>query len=127
MKTRKNALEWTVFGVSAVIIAMTVALLAGSAVRSKERGAPDLRIETGAPIRSSDGHTVPVVVSNRGDVTAEQARVEIALVADGEEVEKAELTIAFVPQKSRRAGAVVFRRDPRCCVITARTVAYEEP
>lgn len=126
MKAKKNALEWTVFGVSAAIIAMTVALLAVSAVRSKG-GAPDLRIETGDPIGSSDGHTIPVVVSNRGDVTAEQARIEIALVADGVEVEKAELTIAFVPRKSRRAGAVVFRRDPRCCVVTTRTVAYERP
>ena len=34
-----------------------------------------------------------MVVSNRGDVTAEQARIEIALVADGVEVEKAELEV----------------------------------
>lgn len=127
MKTKKNALEWAVFGVSTAIIATIVALLVRGAVSSGEKNRPDLRVTTHAAAPTSGGYLVPVVVSNSGDTTAEQARIEIALMSDGEEVEKGELTIAFVPRKSQREGWVVFTRDPRCCEVVARTIAYEKP
>lgn len=126
MKPTKNAVEWSVFGFSVIVIGIAVALLVDDALSSAGKR-PDLHVETGAPVRSSDGYMVPVVVSNRGDETAEQARIKIALTLDGEAVESAELTIAFVPRKSERQGSVVFRRDPRCCVVAASTVAYEKP
>lgn len=126
MREKKNALEWTVFGLSLIVIAAAVALLAMDAL-SPHDVHPDLRVTTGAPVRSSGGYAVPVTVSNHGDATAEQARIEIALVSGGEEVEAAELTIAFVPRKSERKGWVVFRRNPSCCTVEARAVAYERP
>ena len=127
MKTKKNALEWTVFGVSAVIIAATVALLVHDAVISKGKSRPDLRVSTGEITPRSGGYAVPVIVTNVGDATAEQARIQIALMSGGEAVETAELIIAFVPRKSQREASVVFRRDPACCEVVAHTIAHETP
>jgi uncharacterized protein (TIGR02588 family) len=53
--------------------------------------------------------------------------VEIVLQSERETVERAELSIAFVPRRSKREGWVVFRRDPRCCVVTAGAMAYDKP
>lgn len=124
---KKNLLEWMVFGVSVAVIGGTVVLVSGGALRSHGAASPDLRVQTLAPMRSSGGYTVPVIVRNDGTATAEEARIEVALVSDGRELEKAELIIAFVPRSSRRAGAVVFRRDPACCVVVGRVAGYETP
>ena len=127
MKAKKNALEWTVFGVSAVIIAATVALLVHDAITSKGKSRPDLRVTTGEITPRSGGYAVSVVVANVGDATAEQALIQIALRSGEEVVETAELIIAFVPRKSQREASVVFRRDPACCKVVAHTIAYETP
>lgn len=126
MNAQKNALEWTVFGVSIGVIATIVALLVHGAANSRDKR-PDLRVTTRAATTHSGGYLVPVVVSNDGDGTAEQARIRIALVSGKTEVETAELMIAFVPRKSMREASVVFHHDPACCEIVARTIAYEKP
>lgn len=126
MKAKKNAIEWTVFAISIAIIAVTAWLLLDDAVSMGEKKA-NLRVATGKPVQSADGYAVPVVVTNDGDATAEQARIEMVLMANGKAVETSELTVAFVPRKSRREGVVVFRHDPACCELVTRTVAYEKP
>jgi uncharacterized protein (TIGR02588 family) len=126
MKIRKNPIEWTVFAASLLVIAAMLALLTREAVLSKDLP-PDVRVTLGTPSPSSGGFSVPVTVANDGDQTAEQARVEVSLWAGEQEVETSELTIAFVPGHSRREGWVVFRRDPSCCALRARTVSFEAP
>ena len=126
MKPKKNAVEWTVFAASVAVIAATVALLVGGSFDSR-RMPPDLHLEAGTPVRSSGGYAIPITVSNRGDDTAEQALIEVALMKESREVETSELTIAFVPGRSRREGWVIFRTDPRCCALRLRTVSFELP
>ena len=127
MKTpKKNALEWTVFGVSVAIIIATVAVLVVSELKPGERP-PSLQIELGTPSPAGDRFRVPVRVQNSGEDTAEEARIEILLESDDGVVERAELSFAFVPRNSSREGWVVFSRDPRCCTIKARPVGYTKP
>jgi uncharacterized protein (TIGR02588 family) len=127
MKTpKKNILEWSVFAVSAVIVATVVGYLAVAALREHERP-PDLRIVTGTPQSTAGGHRVPVIVRNAGEDTAENVRVEVILRDGGKELERAELDVMFVPRQSQREGAVLFQRDPRCCTIMTRVVSYEKP
>lgn len=123
---KKNALEWTVFALSACIVAATAGYLAVAAVRA-DHTPPDLRIFTGTPRRHADVHRIPLVVRNAGDATAESVRIEVVLRRGAEEVERAELDLAFVPRKSEREGWVTFREDPRCCSIVTRAVSYERP
>lgn len=125
MKPQKNALEWLVFGVSAVLVAGVCALLVVSGMRS-DGTPPSLAIETGPPVASGDTFRVPVRVRNTGSATAEEARIIVELVEDGAVAERAEFTIPFVPQYSSREGSVSFRRDPSCCTVTARA-AFSTP
>jgi uncharacterized protein (TIGR02588 family) len=123
---KKNALEWSVFAISACIVVAALGYLAASALRT-EKTPPDLRIFAGKPSEHEGGHRVPLLVRNAGDATAESVRIEVVLRRGQEEVERAELDLAFVPRKSEREGWVTFRENPRCCAVTTRAVSYETP
>lgn len=125
MSPHKNAFEWLVFGVSAILIACVAAVLVSAGARSG-RVPPSLIVETGRAERSGETFRLPVRVRNAGDTTAEAARIVIELTADGTVIDRAELTFAFVPQHSAREGWVELRRDPRCCAITSRS-AFNAP
>ena len=126
MKGRKNALEWTVFGISAAILLAVTAFLVIDAVRGST-DEPDIEITTGNVTARGDHFAVPVIITNRGGQTAEGLRVEIALMKDGEDVEVAEVTFAFVPRASHREAWALFRNDPRGFTLQARAIGFEKP
>lgn len=126
MKGRKNKLEWAVFGVSAAILVALVGFLIYDALRARS-DAPAISVTTGAVIVRGQHFAVPVVVTNRGDQTAEGLRVEIALVREGQDVEVAEVTFAFVPRASWREAWALFRNDPRQFQIETRGIGFEKP
>ena len=126
MKT-KNALEWIVFAVSALLIAAVLFILVLEA-RDMGETPPLLRVATGAAEETAGAFRIPVSVHNAGDETAEQAEIEVELIGgDGRVVERSQLTIAFVPKRSVREGWVTFHRDPRCCRIVTRAAAFTKP
>lgn len=122
----KNAVEWSVFAISAVIVALAVGYLAVAAIREK-KAPPDLQITTGSAAGTRAGHRIEVKVRNAGDTSAEQVQIEVTLRRGEEEVERAELDIVYVPRKSERTGWVTFRNDPRCCSIVTRAMSYDTP
>jgi len=126
-KPHKNALEWSVFFVSAIIVLATIGSLAWSAISDVD-SPPDLSIVAGKALPGQQGtHRVPLLVRNLGNTTAQSVQVEVILRRGAEEVERGELTLSFVPRHSEREGWVTFRNDPRCCEIQARAVSYESP
>ena len=123
---KKNVLEWTVFAASALIVLATVGYLVAAALRANDTP-PDVRIYAG-PAGPHDGvYRVPLLIRNDGDATAESVHIEVLLLRGEEEVERAELDVAFVPRKSEREAWVTFRNDQRCCAIVTRAVGYEKP
>lgn len=119
MKPQKNALEWLVFTVSAVLVIAVIAVLLVSGARSGHTP-PSLAIETGTVEKRGDAFRLPVHVRNTGEETAEHARIELELTENGAVVERAELTFAFIPKRSSREGWVELQRDPQCCTVAAR-------
>jgi uncharacterized protein (TIGR02588 family) len=126
MRVEKNALEWIVFGLSLLLIGGTVTLLVRDGLSAKG-GPADLRVSIGKAERTSGGFAVPVNVANVGDTAAEEARIELLLIAEGKEVEASEMTFAFLPRGSDRDGRVVFHRDPACCRVVVGAMSYENP
>lgn len=126
MKGRKNTLERTVFGISAAILVALVGFLIFDAMRGGS-DVPDISVTTGTVIPRGEHFAVPVVVTNGGGRTAEGLRVEIALIRDGQDVEVADVTFAFVPRASHREAWALFRNDPRQFRIDARAIGFEKP
>ena len=127
MKSRKNSLEWSVFGMSAAIILALAGYIALDAMRRGGSSAPDIHIQTGQPITRGTRFAVPVIVTNRGGETAEGLRVEIALKNEDGDVEVAEVTFAFVPRASHREAWALFTKDPRGFRIETRALGFEKP
>ncbi|GGG13303.1 hypothetical protein [Pontibacter amylolyticus] len=123
----KNALEWTVFGVSLVLVLAILVYLSYMAYTHKP-STPDLAVEYYSDPSANAPHRYRVVVENRGGETAEEVQVELTTERGGEEVERAELSIAFSPKDSKREGWVNFKEDPASAdTLMARVVSYKRP
>ena len=116
----KNALEWTVFAVSLVLMASLVGAL--SVAAWKTDAPPRLVVTVGAPVAQPGGAVfLPVRVQNDGPKTA--AAVAVELTVDGRTVP---LTFDYVPRHSERSGVAALPSMPRGPV-SGRVVAYSEP
>lgn len=125
-KFDKNWFEWTVFGISAVLVLGTLAFLVSDA--STARTPPDVIVEVGEAVPGTGGHRLPIAIINRGGETAEEVHVEVMMESGSGGKETAEVVIAFLPRGSRREAWVTFREDPRSArTIEARARGYEVP
>jgi uncharacterized protein (TIGR02588 family) len=122
---KKNALEWTVFGGSLIVLAVVVALLVRAELSGAD-GPPVLAAEVGQPQRHGSHYALPLEVRNAGGTTAEEVDVEVVLTAGGGE-ERASVVIPFLPRGSRRTAWVTFTADPASGSAVARIRGYREP
>lgn len=120
----KNWLEWTVFGLSLLLIGVVIGVLGREAL-SASNTPPLLNVELGSPEQRGDSYMVPITVRNTGDHTAEQVIVEVTL--EGVETETSELDLAYVPRGSQREGWAVFTQDPTQGQLSGRVLAFEQP
>ena len=124
-KINKNWLEWTVFGVSAVLIVLVIGFLIFESATIGD-ALPDIQVQTGKPEARTDHFAVPLEVTNKGDQTAEGVHIEVVLRAGGKE-ERADLEIAFLPRRGTREAWVTFKTDPRDGKLESRVLGYEKP
>jgi uncharacterized protein (TIGR02588 family) len=126
-KLEKNWLEWIVFAMSLVLVSGTLAYLAYDAATIGD-APPSIEIRTGAAQQRPHNFIIPVTIINHGDVTAEGVHIEVVLENGGQEVERSELDVAFLPRRATREGWVAFQTDPDTAQkINARVLGYEKP
>ena len=126
-KLEKNWFEWIVFAVGLALVLSTLAYLAYDAATITD-APPSIEVSAGEPLQRPHNFIVPVTLINHGDQTAEGVVVEVTLESAGEEKERSELTVAFLPRGSTRKGWVAFQTDPRTVErIKARVMGYEKP
>ncbi|HEV2765841.1 MAG TPA: hypothetical protein VGV38_22840 [Pyrinomonadaceae bacterium] len=125
-KVEKNWLEWTVFGVGLALVLGTLGFLVYDGARAID-AQPDVKIRLGAVEQRGEQFVVPVVVTNEGEATAEGVQVEVVLEQDGEQLERGEFAVAFLPRRAKREGWVAFRTDPRAAQLKPRVLGYEKP
>jgi uncharacterized protein (TIGR02588 family) len=122
----KNWVEWAVFGLGLLTLAVVVGYLAYDMITSD--GTPgQLTVRLGAPAPAAGQYMVPVTVENRGDTSVENVYVEVVLTGAGAEAVRAMVELAFVPRGSEAQGWVVFPQDPAGGRMEARVLGYEEP
>ena len=124
-KITKNWLEWSVFGVSAALIALVIGFLIFESATIGD-ALPDIEVKTGTSEARTGYFAVPLEVTNKGDQTAEGVHIEVVLRLGSKE-ERADLEIAFLPRRGAREAWVTFKTDPRQGALEARVLGYEKP
>lgn len=111
MKEEKNWLEWSVFGISIILIAALLGSLIYLSVTHKQTK-PNLRVALKYDEKQEDKHIHHIVLRNEGGMTAEEIKIQVIAWQNGKEVEKADITFPFSPKFSTREGWVSFRQSP---------------
>lgn len=103
--------EWIVAGVSCLALLAVLGYLIRDGL-SGRNGAADIIVLPTEVTAMNDGYVVEFAANNRAGKSV--AAVEIkGELRDGEEVvEESGVTIDYIPQKSERKGALIFRSDP---------------
>jgi uncharacterized protein (TIGR02588 family) len=121
----KNALEWTVFGASLVLVVACAGLLVHQHFTRGNRP-PSIVMSASTPVETAGGYAVPVDVRNDGDLTAEDVRIEATLSWSGGR-EHAQATLPLVPYRSERRAWIAFTRNPADGELRMRVLGYTQP
>ncbi|HEX6914843.1 MAG TPA: hypothetical protein VF145_06360 [Chitinophagaceae bacterium] len=123
----KNPLEWTVFAVSALLVAAVLGYLLYLSFTNRIT-TPNLVARYYHDPSTHQPFRYRVEIENTGGATAEDVIAEAVLLKDSSELEKAELQIMFSPKQSTREGWVIFRNDPsKADSILVKIVSYKKP
>lgn len=121
----KNPLEWTVFGISLVLVLATLALLVAAAFRGGQ-GPANLTIQTGEIRVEAGRRVIPVTVRNDGSEVAENVEIRVTL-GEGPDRQEAGFTLDFVPRDAERKGVVSFPASAGNAEPVSRIVGYGTP
>lgn len=120
MKTREQAPETSpvaervTLALSIGILALIVGLVVYQyVVQGTQPPVIEVTPQLEAVRQEPGGYYLPVVISNRGDETAEEVVVQLTLRTGQLQEEGADITVQFLPGGAVQKGTVVFQRDPR--------------
>lgn len=81
----------------------------------------------GTPQERSEDLVVPVRLINRGATSAEDVRIELAVLRDGKAIERAELEIPFLPRHGERESWIVLKGTKGTAQLEVRLLSYRKP
>jgi len=119
----KNALEWSVFAVSSLLVLGIIILLGVDALRW---GGGPARLEIGLGEAKMEGGQlcVPLRVTNQGDTVAVNVNVDVT-APGGNGAKTASVTFDFIPRGATREGRVIFPPEQDPTKLEARISGYE--
>lgn len=119
-------LEWVVGVLGALIVAALVGYLVWSAV-ARDETPPDVRLQVIGIQELPEGYLVRFAAENQGSQAAAALLIEGELELPDGETETGEATIDYLPPRSTREAALVFRNDPVSGDLTIRPKGFTRP
>jgi uncharacterized protein (TIGR02588 family) len=134
METKKSVktgpggdrVEWLLGALSAVAVAAMIGFLLYQALAARDLAAT-LDVTAGRIEQRGDAYYVNFQALNRGGTTAAGATVEGTLMDGGRALETSEVTLDYLPARSERSGALMFRNDPRTYRLQLDVKGYRAP
>lgn len=123
---RKNALEWTVFGLSLALLIAVAGFLAYDIVRG-DSSPPQIVVRPGTPTERGDLIELPVVVENQGGAAVENLLVEVTVHQSSGGEGRAELSLPLLPRGASEEGLVTVPRMGAVERVEWRVVGYTLP
>lgn len=124
---KKNVFEWIVFSISLLLTIGTIGYL-GYKTYTHQPSPPDILVRYSPNPTDNAPYRYHLIIQNVGGETAEEVLVELILQESGKTVERSEVRLSFVPQKSKRESWVTFTNDPALGdTILAKVVSFKKP
>ena len=121
-----SSAEWAVAVFGALIVIALIGFLVYDALRD-ENLPPLLETSIESIEPSGDAYLVEFLVQNSGDATAAGVTIEAELRDGSAALETHTTTLDYVPAHSRRAGGVLFARNPAEFDLEVRATGYQNP
>ena len=121
----KNALEWTVFGLSCLLVVVTLTILILETSKAG-RTPPRITVQPGRPYAENGRLWIPVEVTNTGGTAAANVEVEALRPSQAGE-EKAAFTVDHLPRGATRRGHISFPGSEPNIEVDIRVSSYQEP
>ena len=123
----RSVAEWVTLGISVAIVVGVVLLVIYASLRGDDDPATIEVQPQLDQIRQVQGaYYLPVMVTNRGDRTAEDVQVHLSLTGGTGEPPSTQFTVRFLAGGERADAVVVFREDPSQGTLTT-TISFIEP
>ena len=124
----RSAVEWVTFAISAAILLALIGLvIVQQGVRGDLPAVIEVQPQLQAVQRVGESYYLPVAVTNQGDKTAGDVRVEVSLVDGQGGRESSQFQIDFLAGGATRLGTAVFRGDPSHGNVRADVVSFVHP
>lgn len=126
--TNRSTAEWVTLGVSLAAVLAVVGLVVFLYIRGETRP-PTIAVEPSMEnIRQgTGGYYLPVDVTNGGDQTVEDVRIEAELVTGSGHPQTLEFSIQYLAGGEHAQGTFVFQDDPRQGELTIGAISYRDP
>jgi uncharacterized protein (TIGR02588 family) len=124
----RTTAEWTTLGVStAIVLALVGFVLYQHFAGGKQPAVIEVNPRLDAVRREAGTYHLPVEITNRGDLAAEDVRVQIALTTDRDRRQSSELGTDFLAGGASFRGVVAFEDDPARGNLTIDGLSFVEP
>jgi uncharacterized protein (TIGR02588 family) len=119
-------LEWLLAIIGLALVVFSVGFLVYQAVTGDE-APPDVTVEMNTITPTSHGYLVQFRAINQGETTAKGLIIEGQLTDAGQEIEKSETSLDYIPAGSEREGGLFFTENPDQFEMQLRALGYEQP
>jgi uncharacterized protein (TIGR02588 family) len=119
-------IEWVTGLFSAVLVISLIGFVGKAALMDQDTS-PDLSSTVVRTEARSDGYQILFEISNKSSETAAGVVVHGEIVQGGTTLERTEITLDYVPGRSRAKGGFIFRTNPDGKDIRLRAAAFSEP
>lgn len=127
--TRKpgtSVAEWIVTGVSCLALLAVLGYLILDGL-SGSNGPADIIVLPTEVTAMNDGYVVEFSADNRAGKSVASVEIKGELHDGQEVIEESSVTIDYIPQKSGRIGALIFRSDPETYELRIFASGYSKP
>lgn len=122
---KRNAVEWTVLGVSLLAIAIVLGALVLEGIGDSRPADPAVVLHSAEARQAASGWIIPATISNQGDEAAEQVVIEASADVGGA-TEVSRLVIDFLPAGTAVEGSFAFSAQPSA-EVGVRLVSFVSP
>lgn len=121
-----SAWEWTVAALGALLVFAAIGFMLSEALTEPDTP-PIIKVSIETIIQTEYGYIVQFRAYNHGQQTAARLVVDGELKSDTGTVEKAQVTIDYLPSESGRTAALLFTNDPREYTVEIKPRGYDRP